>query len=179
LSGGLRGRVGFPRYSHYVAYYITTHSRRDIFDSILMAMASINGREEEMKISIAGREGEIASRMRFEVKVVRRNRFRRFNRRAVELIRRVFEGENLDFIDFVVIIRYMYHSGRRIGRAWSDKYLIRFQIGNITFRVYISSIGGLRRITPREIGRRIYFEIIRNLRRKGLRPQVKRVHEIS
>lgn len=165
-------------YSHYVAYYVTSHSREDILDSILTAMAVINGKEEEVRISIAGREGETAGRMRFEVRVVRRQRLRRLDERTVELIKRVFWEEDLDFINFVVVINYTYRGeGGRIGHAWPDKYLVRFQIGNVTFKIYISNISGLRRVTPREVGRRVYLEIIRNLRRKGLRPLVKRVHE--
>lgn len=172
--------LGDVIYSHYVAYYITGHSRVDILDSILIAMNSINGRVEEIRISIAGRVGEINSRVKFEVKWVRRSRLRRFNRKTMEFVRRIFRKGCFDSIDFLVTISYRYRrENGEWSRAWSDRYLVRFQVGNVTFRVYISSIGGLRRITPKEMGRRIYLEIIRSLRRKGVRPIIRRVREVT
>ncbi|MCS7385925.1 MAG: hypothetical protein NDF55_04200 [archaeon GB-1867-005] len=172
--------VSFPKYSHYTAHYSTVQDIKYIKRAIVKALKSIDGKRDRIILSIAGRMGEVNGERIFQVKVADGNKFKKINSNILRILINSVVDNILNFIDFEVKIRYRYldENGRRRS-SWSDRYLVRVYFTELTFKIQISHIGGLRRFTPRELGKMIYLALVQNLRKMGIRPSIRKIYELS
>jgi len=154
----------FPRYIHE-AYALYTNSgwERTVTKLIVEALYTLNNKEEDVKLSIAGKVTPITGKRVFEVGVADGHYFNFMDEDEVKKLLNLVESGLSSSLDFLVMVRYYYFRGKRKIPLRFDKFYLRvLSQSNVTYLLY-HVFSGLGRVTPGIFSQILYNHVIKRL----------------
>ena len=164
------------KYYHY-SVHILTEGIKEIRDAVINSVNNLNKRTFETPIYVAGKRGEKKGRCRIEIRVLCGENFKIMTQKRLDVLRRQLLERKINRIYIQIIFKYDYDDINGGGHVWADKYLIEIIFRKSALRIRAAHRKGLRRIMPKKVLELIYFELIRVLREKGIKPDFKIVME--
>ncbi|RLE55942.1 MAG: hypothetical protein DRJ30_03060 [Candidatus Methanomethylicota archaeon] len=166
------------QYYHYIAYYYTDEKIYGKIRSIIIdALCSLDEMELALKTSIAGVEGEVDAKARLNVRMPIKHKVKKITEKRRRSLKKKL-SKNDGILHVNIIIKYTYMKDEKRSYAWADKYHLDIFFSNGIIALGILHEKGLRRISPRDLAKIIYFQAIKMMRKKGIEPRLRELKEI-
>ena len=154
----------FPRYVHEV-YALHTDGGwgRTVTRFVVECLYTLNNREEDVRLSVAGRVTPVTGKRVFEVGVADGNYFNFMDEEEFKRLLNLVESGVSSSFDFLVIVRYYYFRGKKRVPLRFDKFYLRVLSKDAVTYLLYHVFSGLGRITPGVFSRMLYNYVVKRL----------------